>query len=166
MSAGKALLVLVMAIEGVLFLRPDGVLVHAAQQGQRRYADEAGYWWKNSPVHMGCSVLSCTRPATHTATYRQVGARGAIWRAYGFCDIHDPPESLTGLVYRLGQPPRPGYDVPLTPFWAEIYFLLGIAAFVIWCACMWPYARSKTSSAVWWCLGLLHAAILFGFWKY
>lgn len=166
MNVGKVLLLFVLATEGVLFLRPDGALVQAARHGQRRGGDQAGYWWRNSPVHMGCSVVSCARPATRTATYRQAGPRGAVWRAYGFCEIHDPPESLTGLVYRLGQPPRAGYDVPLTPLWSEIYFLLGVLAFGIWCACMWGYAKSETSPAVWSCLGLLHAVVVGGYFLY
>ena len=164
MSAGKALLVLVLAVEGFLLLRPDGILVRAAQDGPRRGTDQAAFWYTNSPVHMGCSIPSCTRPAIRTATYRQTGPRGAIWRAYGFCEKHDPPENSNGLLYRLGQPSRPGYDVPLTPLWTEVYFLLGILAFGIWCACMWRYARAKTSPAVWSGLLLFHAGVLTGFW--
>jgi hypothetical protein len=166
MSVGKALLVLVLTAEGFLFLRPDGVLVQAARHGQRRGDDQAGYWWRNSPVHMGCSVVSCSRPATRTATYRQAGPRGTVWRAYGFCEIHDPPESLTGLVYRLGQPTRTGYDVPLTPLWSEVYFLLGIGAYCVWCACMWRYMKSRTTAVVWSSLALLHAAVVAGFLVY
>ena len=166
MSVGKALLVLVLATEGFLFLRPDGVLVQAARHGQRRGNDQAAYWWQNSPVHMGCSVAACNRPATRTATYRQAGPRGAVWRAYGFCEIHDPPASLTELVYRPGQPSRTGYDVPLTAVWGEVYFLLGILAYGVWCACMWRYANSKTRTAVWSGLALLHAAVVGGFLVY
>ena len=166
MTVGRALLVVVLALEGFLLLRPDGVLVRAAQNGQPRNADQAGYWWRSSPVHMGCSIFSCARPATRTATYRQDGPRGAIWRAYGFCEQHDPPASPAGLVYRVGQPSRPGYDVPLTPLWTEVYFLLGVLAFGIWCACMWRYARAKTGLAVWSCLLLFHAGVLTGFWIY
>ena len=159
MTFGKGLLVTVLALEGWLLLRPDGVLVRAAGHGQRRSADQAAYWWRNSPVHMGCSIRSCTRPATRTATYRQPGARGTVWRAYGFCEFHDPPADLNALVYRLGQPARPGYDVPLTTFWAEVYFLGGIFAFAIWCVCMWRPAGSS-SRRVWLSILLLHAAVL------
>lgn len=163
MAVGKALLVFVLGLEGILFLRPDGVLVQAARHGQHRGNDQAGSWWRNSPIHMGCSVASCNRPATRTATYRQAGLRGAIWRAYGFCEIHNPPESLTGLVYRPGQPSRAGYDVPLTPVWSEVYFLLGIVAYSVWCACMWRYANAKTRAAVWSGLAMLHGAVVAGF---
>lgn len=166
MKVGKPLLVALLAVEGFLLLRPDGTLVQAARHGDRRTEDQAGYWWRKSPVHMGCSVGSCTRAATRTATYRQFGPRGATWRAYGFCDVHNPPETLDGLVYRQGQPPRPGYDVPLTPLWAEVYFLLGISAFGIWCACMWSYASARARAPVWLCLSLLHVAVLTALWKY
>lgn len=163
---GKAALVAILAVEGFLLLSPDGALVHAARHGEPHSADQAAFWWRTSSVHMGCSVASCTRPATRTATYRQIGPRGTTWRAYGFCDLHQPPETLAGLVYRLGQPARPGYDVPLTPVWAEIYFLLGILAFGVWCACMWRYTASKTRAGDWLCLGVLHALVLIGLWKY
>ena len=166
MSWAKALLVVLLGIEGFLLLRPDGLLVRAAQRGPRKNPDQAAFWWRNSPVHMGCSIVSCTRPATRTATYRQMGPRGAVWRAYGFCEAHEPPETLTGLVYRLGQPPQAGYDVPLTPLWTEVYFLLGILAFGIWCACIWRYSIAKTSAAGWSCLLLLHAVIATGMWVY
>src|SRR5579872_5421532 len=159
MKVRKALLIAILAIEGFLLLHPDGVLVQAARHGEHRAADLAAYWWRKSPVHMGCSILSCTRPATRTATYRQLGPRGTTWRAYGFCEFHDPPEELAGLVYRQGQPERPGYEVPLSALWSEIYFLLGIFAFGIWCACMWQYVNS-TSRTVWLSLAALHAAIL------
>ncbi len=160
MSAAKALLTAVLAVEGFLLLRPDGALVRAARHAEPRAADLAGYWWRKSPVHMGCSVASCTRPATRTATYRLLGPRATTWRAYGFCDLHHPPETLDGLVYRLGQPPRNGYDVPLAPVWSEVYFLLGILAFAVWCACMGTYLRAKTSKRVWAALLMLHASVL------
>jgi len=165
MQVGKAVMVAVLTVEGFLLLRPDGALVQAARHGEPRTVDLAGYWWRKSPVHMGCSVLSCTRPATRIATYRQLGPRGTTWRAYGFCDVHSPPEELGGLVYRQGQPPRPGYDVPLTTLWSEIYFLLGIFAFGIWCLCMWRYVNSA-SKTVWLSLAALHALILSGLFLY
>jgi hypothetical protein len=161
MRVGKTLMVVVLAIEGFLLLRPDGALVQAARRGEHRTVDLAGYWWRKSPVHMGCSVVSCTRPATRTATYRQPGPRGTTWRAYGFCEFHHPPDELEGLVYRQGQPPRPGYDVPLTTLWSETYFLLGIFAFAMWCACMWRYVNSARR-AVWLSVAALHASILSG----
>lgn len=161
MHVGRAILVAVLIVEGFLLLRPDGVLVQVARRGEHRTVDLAGYWWRKSPVHLGCSVLSCTRPATRTATYRQLGPRGTTWRAYGFCEFHNPPEELTGLVYRQGQPPRPGYDVPLTTLWSEIYFLLGILAFAVWCACVWQYVNSA-SKTVWLSLFALHASVLAG----
>jgi hypothetical protein len=71
---------------------------------------------------------------------------------------------LNGLVYRLGQPPRAGYDVPLGPMWAEIYFLLGVFAFGIWCAVMWGYASSKPRMAVQAGLVLLHTSAIAGLW--
>src|SRR5579871_815873 len=162
----RALLAVLLGFEGFLLLRPDGVLVRAAQHGHRKEDDQAALWWRRSPVHMGCSVRSCTRTATRTATYRQMSPRGAIWRAYGFCEAHDPPQTLTGLVYRLGQPEQPGYDVPLTPFWTEVYFLLGILAFGIWCACVWRYATPRTGRAAWSCLLVLQAVVVAGFWIY
>jgi hypothetical protein len=161
MKFGKPLLIVILAIEGVLLLGPDGALVQAARHGDHRAADQAVYWWRKSPVHMGCSVASCSRPATRTATYRQTGARGTVWRAYGFCEFHNPPEQLNGLVYRQGQPPRPGYDVPLPTLWSEIYFLLGIFAFGIWCACSWSYVNAARK-IVWLCLGALHALVVAG----
>ena len=166
MKLGKTLLVAVLAMEGFLLLRPDGALVRAARQEEPRTTNQARDWWWNSPVHMGCSILSCTRPAVRTATYRQPGPRGVTWRAYGFCEKHDPPESLAGLVYRIGLPPRPGYDVPLTPLWTEVYFLLGIFAFGTWCACMWRYAVSRTSAPAWVVLLLLQGSIVTVLWKY
>lgn len=159
MKVRKVVLVAVLAVEGFLLLRPDGALVQAARHREQRAAEQAVYWWHKSPVHMGCSVPSCIRPATRTATYRQLGPRGTTWRAYGFCEFHNPPEELNGLVYRQGRPPRPGYDVPLTTLWSEIYFLLGILAVGIWCACMWQYVNSANKT-VWLCLGALHALIL------
>lgn len=166
MGLGKALLVLILGIEGLLLLSPDGALVRAARHEEHRAADLPAYWWRKSPVHMGCSVARCSRPATRTATYRQLGPRGTTWRAYGFCEFHNPPEHLNGLVYRPGQPPRPGYDVPLRPLWAEIYFLLGVFAFGIWCAVMWGYASSKPSAAVQAGLFLLHATAIAGLWLF
>jgi hypothetical protein len=166
MGAGKVLLMAVLAVEGVLLLRPDGALVQAARHAEPRAADLAVYWWRESPVHMGCSVASCTRPATRTATYRLTGPRATTWRAYGFCNHHAPPETLEGLVYRQGRPPRPGYDIPLGPVWSEVYFLLGIFAFGIWCACMWTYVRVKTRAAVWAGLLALHAGVLVALWMY
>jgi len=160
------LLIAALALEGFLLLRPDGALVRAARHNEPRAADQAAFWWRKSPVHMGCSIASCTRPATRTATYRLLGPRATTWRAYGFCERHNPPETLDGLVYRLGQPPRPGYEVPLAPLWSEIYFLLGIFAFAVWCACMWTYVRARTRRTVWAGLLVLHAAILAGLWMY
>lgn len=166
MSVRKALLVAVLAVEGFLLLRPDGALVQAARHREPRAADQATFWWHSSPVHMGCSIASCGRPATRTATYRLTSQRATTWRAYGFCEFHTPPESLDGLVYRQGRPPRPGYDIPLAPVWSEVYFLLGIFAFGIWCACMWTYVRAQTRPAVWMGLLLLHCAVLAVLFRY
>jgi hypothetical protein len=162
----RALLVAILAVEGFLLLRPDGALVHAAQPPGYRRANEAEYWWKHSPVHMGCSVASCTRPATRTASYRLPGARGVTWRAYGFCDFHDPPPVVDGLVYRLGHPPGFTYDVALTPVWTETYFLLGVFGFGIWCACMWRWARAATSARARLALLALHAPVVAVLWLY
>jgi len=164
MGLGKTLLILILGVEGLLLLGPDGALVRAARHSEHQTADLAGYWWRKSPVHMGCSVAGCSRPATRTATYRQLGPRGTTWRAYGFCELHAPPEHLNGLVYRLGQPPRPGYDVPLSPLWAEIYFLLGVLAFGVWCTGMWSYAGWKSGVAARAGLILLHASAIAGLW--
>src|ERR1700733_8252090 len=115
-----------LAAQGFFLLRPNGAMVHLAQPAARRGPEQSAYWWRKSPVHMGCSVPSCGRPATRIASYRQFTARGTVFRAYGFCDRHEPPIDASGLIYRLGRPEVPGYDVPLAPPWALIYFLLGI----------------------------------------
>jgi hypothetical protein len=154
-----------LAAEGFLLLRPDGTLVRVARPGRDREGELAHFWWRNSPVHMGCSIPSCTRPATHIATYRQPSPRGVIWRAYGFCDIHRPPSEVSGLVYRPGRPPMFEYDLPLTPFWSEVYFLLGIAGFGIWCAVTWRLVEGRGFSG-WLCLILLHGLILTGLLSY
>lgn len=145
LSAGKLLLVAALAAQGFLLLRPGGVLVRAARGRSDDGRDQAADWWRQSPVHMGCSIPSCKRPATRIATYRQWTPRGATWRAYGFCDRHSPPGEVTGLVYRLGRPASIEYDVPLTPFWTEIYFLLGALGFSVWCAVMWRSVSGKTT---------------------
>lgn len=156
---------LALAAEGWLLLRPEGFLVHAARQNGRDGRDDAAEWWRGSPVHMGCSIPSCSRPARRTATYRQQTARGAVWRAYGFCDRHDPPPGIDELVYRLGRPPAFDYDVPLTPVWAEIYFLLGLVGFGAWCICMWRTAAAG-SVRNWIALSLAHVVILVSLWNY
>ena len=166
MEARKALLIAVLAVEGLQLLRPDGALVRAVRHGEPRAAEQAGFWWRKSPVHMGCSVVSCERPATRTATYRLLGPRTTTWRAYGFCQFHQPPETVDGLVYRQGRPPRYGYDIPLTPIWSELYFLLGVLAFGMWCACMWTSIRARVRPAAWAVLLALHAAVLAGLWVY
>ncbi len=164
---GRTILMLAaLAVEGVLLLRPDGTLVQAAQQNRARTSDPQASWWRNSPVHMGCSIPSCTRPATRTATYRLVNLRGSTWRAYGFCAAHEPPATVDGLVYRIGRPPSWSYDVPLTPFWSEVYFLLGIAAFGVWCAMMWTYVRSELSAARAGGLLLIHVVSIAALWIY
>jgi len=155
-----------LAVEGVLLLRPDGALVRAAQTKRDQQADAADSWYRKSPVHMGCSIASCARPATRLATYRQLSLRGATWRAYGFCEFHDPPGSVEGLVYRLGRPKVLGYDVPLTPLWAQVYFLLGAFGFSIWSIGNWKYAGSKPAAVKWIGFGVAHAATLAALWKY
>lgn len=162
----RAVLVMALAAEGLLLLRPDGVLVHAAQPRGYRRPEEAASWWRNSPIHMGCSIAACRRPATRTASYRIPGPRGVTWRAYGFCDQHQPPESSDGLVYRVGRPPAVSYDVPLAPEWAEIYFLLGALAFALWCHCMWRWARSLPSAGGQAALLVAHAVFLGGLWRW
>jgi hypothetical protein len=157
----NALLVAALATEGVLLLRPDGALVHAAQPHGYRTSQQAHHWFRSSPVHMGCSVAACSRPATRTASYRFPGARGVTWRAYGFCDLHEPPASAEGLVYRLGRPPDFSYDLPLAPVRAEIYLLLGALGFAVWCACMWRWTQSARRRAP---LVLLHALVIVGLW--
>jgi hypothetical protein len=158
-------MVALLAAEGFLLLRPNGTLVRLARRGRDPEGELAASWWRNSPVHMGCSIPSCTRPATRTASYRQASPRGVLWRAYGFCDLHSPPSQVTGLVYRLGRPPAFAYDVPLTPLWTEIYFLLGMAGFGLWCAVMWRYV-GRGGLTGWLCLILLHGFILTGLWSY
>lgn len=162
-EAGKALLIAALAAEGMLLLGPGGAMVRAAQVRVDHSADRATYWWRKSPVHMGCSISWCERPATRTATYRIPERRGATWRAYGFCDRHAPPPVSAGLVYRQGRPPSFGYDVPLGPFWSQIYFLLGIAGFAIWAAGMWRFVRPATP-ARWLGLLLLQGAALAVLW--
>src|ERR1700674_738894 len=166
MWAGKSLLLALLALEGFLLLRPDGGLVHAARKSGDHPLEQAEYWWRKSAVHMGCSISSCSRLATRVATYRQLTPRGATWRAYGFCDLHDPPGDVEKLVYRLGRPKSFGYDVPLTPFWTQVYFLLGAFGFGIWCAGMWKYATARVTAALWTGFAVLHLAILTVLWKY
>jgi hypothetical protein len=160
--AANALLVAALAIEGLLLLRPDGALVHAAQPRGYRSSHEAAVWFRSSPVHMGCSIATCARPATRTVSYRFPGARGVTWRAYGFCDLHAPPPSAEGLVYRLGRPPVFSYDLPLAPVWAEIYLLLGVLGFGVWCACLWRWSKSVATVRGQVPLFLLHALVLAG----
>ena len=160
----KVLVAAILAAEGLFLLSPNGALVHAAG-GSRRSESEAESWWRKSPVHMGCSVASCSRPATRTVSYRLPGARGNTWRAYGFCDQHQPPAAVTGLVYRQGRPAVAlAYDVPLAPVWAEVYFLLGTVLFGLWCAGMWRLAGSMARPLSWIPFCLLHAGILAGLW--
>ena len=128
----KPIVIAVLAVEGFLLLRPDGVLVHAAGHRPSPEAEQAAYWWAKSPVHMGCSIASCFRPAMRTVSYRQAGPRGAVWRAFGFCNVHAPPGEVSTLVYRPGRPVSASYDVPLTPLWAEVYFFLGVVGFGAW----------------------------------
>jgi hypothetical protein len=165
-SVTRVLLLAALAVEGLLLLRPDGVLVHAAQPRAYRRTVEAETWWRRSPVHMGCSVADCSRPATRTESYRIPGPRGVTWRAYGFCNRHNPPDVADGLVYRLGHPPTFSYDIPLSPEWAEVYFLLGTLGFALWCVCMWRCAgwlRAPHKQAP---LVLLHALVVGGLWLY
>jgi hypothetical protein len=166
MWAAKSLVCAILAVEGFLLLRPDGALVRAAQKSGDHQADAAESWFRNSPVHMGCSIASCTRAATRLATYRQLSPRGATWRAYGFCEFHDPPAVVDGLVYRLGRPKVLGYDVPLTPLWAQVYFLLGAFGFSIWSIGIWRYAASELTTAKWIGFSVVHAATLAALWKY
>jgi hypothetical protein len=162
----NALLVAALAVEGLLLLRPDGALVHAAQPRAYRSSQQATVWFKSSPVHMGCSIATCARPATRTASYRFPGVRGITWRAYGFCDQHAPPPSAEGLVYRLGRPPDFSYDLPLAPAWAEIYLLLGALGFAVWCACTWRWKQSVATPRGQAPLFLLHAFVVAGLWWY
>ena len=162
----KILLLAVLAVEGFLLLRPDGVLVRAARGHRPEAADSAHYWWRNSPVHMGCSIPSCTRPATQTASYHLTGPRSSTWRAFGFCDRHSPPAEVTGLVYRLGRPTSLDYEVPLAPIWAEVYFLLGTIGLGLWCVGMWRLAASAVNPLATACIMLVHAAVLLGLWTY
>jgi hypothetical protein len=159
----RFLLAVALTAEGLLLLRPDGVLVHAAQPKGYRRSAEAEIWWRRSPVHMGCSIADCTRPATRTESYRIPGPRGVTWRAYGFCDRHNPPATAEGLVYRIGRPPALSYDVPMAPEWAETYFLLGTLAFALWCVCMWRWAARSRHQ---WLIAALHVLIVCGLWIY
>ena len=159
---GKIVLAAVLAVEGYLLLRPDGALVQAARG--RREPAETESWWRNSRVHMGCSIATCSRPATRTASYKLAGPRGSTWRAYGFCEKHDPPGEATGLVYRQGRPASFDYDVPLAPIWAETYFLLGTAALGLWCAGIWKLAVSTQNPVAWLALFLVQAGVLAGLW--
>jgi hypothetical protein len=165
-QAANALLVAALAAEGLLLLRPDGALVHAAQPRGYRSSQQAAAWFRNSPVHMGCSVAECARPATRTASYRFPGVRGVTWRAYGFCHLHEPPASAEGLVYRLGRPPNFSYDLPLAPAWAEIYLLLGALGFGVWCACLWRWSHSVATARGQVPLFLLHSLVVAGLWWY
>jgi len=160
--AVNALVVAALALEGLLLLRPDGALVHAAQPRSYRSSQQPVVWFRSSPVHMGCSIVACTRPATRTASYRFPTARGVTWRAYGFCDLHAPPPSAEGLVYRLGRPPVFSYDLPLAPVWAEVYLLLGVLGFGVWCACLWRLSQSISAMRGQLALFLLHGIVLAG----
>ena len=160
--AANVALVAALAMEGLLLLGPDGALVHAAQPRGYRPSEQAAVWFSSSPVHMGCSIPACARPATRTASYRFPGPRGVTWRAYGFCDLHPPPPSAEGLVYRLGRPPVFSYDLPLAPAWAEIYLLLGVLAFGLWCACLWRWSQSVVTLRGQLPLFLLHGLVLAG----
>lgn len=158
-------LMALLAAEGFLLLRPEGVLVHAARGRRRSESEQAESWFRQSPVHMGCSIASCKRPATRTASYHVRGTRGNVWRAYGFCDKHAPPAQAAGLIYRPGRPATFDYDVPLTPIWSEVYFLLGTLALGLWCAGMWRLASTRSTLTR---LGLLavHASVIAFFWRY
>lgn len=162
----RALLVIALAAEGLLLLRPDGALVHAAQPRGYGRPEQAYFWWRHSPVHMGCSIPGCSRPATRTASYRIPGPRGITWRAYGFCDQHEPPEAAGGLIYRLGRPPSFSYDLPLSPAWAEIYLLLGALGFALWCICMWRWSRSLASSRFQGASLVVHLLLIVGLWHF
>jgi hypothetical protein len=164
LTVTQALTVALLAAQGILLLRPNGALVRLAQPPDRHSSEQSSYWFRKSPVHMGCSLASCNRPATRTASYRQLTARGTTWRAYGFCDRHEPPPDAGGLVYRLGRPPVFSYDVPLTPQWASIYFLLGILGFGVWCAGMWRYGNSSRARAGLAALIAVHVAVLIALW--
>jgi hypothetical protein len=165
-AVARALLVAALAVEGLLLLRPDGALVHAAQPRGYGRSQQASFWWRDSPVHMGCSIAECSRPATRTASYRIPGPRGITWRAYGFCGRHEPPQVADGLVYRLGRPPSFSYDLPLSPVWAEIYLLLGALFFTLWCICMWRWSRSLASSRLQGALLAAHLCLVMGLWRY
>ena len=158
--------VAVLAAQGFFLLRPNGAMVRFAQPAGLRRSEQSAYWWRKSPVHMGCSIPSCSRPATRTASYRQLTARGTVWRAYGFCEKHEPPEDGSGLVYRLGRPESFSYDVPLAPQWAPIYFLLGVLGYGVWCAGMWGYARSARGARHSALFLAIQAAVLVALWIY
>ncbi len=162
--AAKSLLCVALAAEGLLLLTPGGALVRAVQKSDPQ-ADVAEGWWRKSPVHMGCSIAACARPATHVATYRQWTPRGAMWRAYGFCEFHQAPGGVEGLVYRLGRPKIVGYDVPLTPLWAQIYFLLGAFGFGVWSIGNCRYASIPRTFANWVAFAIVHAAGVVALWK-
>jgi len=115
---------------------------------------------------MGCSISACPRPATRIASYRLPGPRGITWRAYGFCDEHEPPEIADGLVYRLGRPPSFSYDLPMAPVLGEIYLLLGAFGFALWCVCMWRCSRSLATMRFQGALVALHLIIVAGLWHY
>lgn len=161
----KVALVAALAVEGFLLLRPDGVMVREARGPQRSESAKTEYWWRKSPVHMGCSIASCTRPATRTASYHVPGRRGSTWRAYGFCEKHNPPAEAAGLVYRMGRPPTFDYDVPLDPIWAEIYFLLGTGVFAMWSVGMWRLSASAARPLTALALFVLHAGVLTELWR-
>jgi hypothetical protein len=158
------LTVALLAAQGFFLLRPNGAMVHLAQPAGQRRSEQSAYWWRKSPVHMGCSIPSCARPATRIASYRQLTARGTVFRAYGFCEKHEPPIDASALVYRLGRPESFGYDVPLAPAWAPIYFLLGVFGYGVWCAGMWRYASSARSARIRAFFLALHAAVLVALW--
>ncbi|HEV3332863.1 MAG TPA: hypothetical protein VG096_17870 [Bryobacteraceae bacterium] len=165
MTVTQALTVALLAAQGFFLLRPNGAMVHFVQPAAQRRSEQSAYWFRKSPVHMGCSIASCNRPATRTASYRQLTARGTVWRAYGFCEKHEPPDDGTGLVYRLGRPETFGYDVPLAPQWAPIYFLLGIFGYGVWCAGMWRYASSTRNPHIRAFFLVLHAGVLAVLWS-
>ncbi|MBV9505175.1 MAG: hypothetical protein JO323_09245 [Acidobacteriia bacterium] len=160
----RIVLAAALACEGLFLLGPDGALVHAAQPRGYRHTDEAVNWWRHSRVHLGCSFAWCARPATRTASYRTLGVRGATWRAYGFCDLHNPPAEVDGLVYRQGHPPGFGYDVPMSATWTEIYFLLGAFGFAVWCAAMWRWARANHGLSAGLGVAAVHTIALAGLW--
>ena len=149
-----------LAAQGFFLLRPNGAMVHFVQPAGQSRLEQSAFWWRKSPVHMGCSIPSCGRPATRIASYRQLTARGVVFRAYGFCEKHEPPLDASSLMYRLGRPETLGYDVPLAPPWASIYFLLGVIGYGVWCTGMWRFANATRSARIKASFLALHAAVL------